>query len=189
MQVASERDVVCRLLFALASICWLVPLWGATLEQLSLDDMIEKSSAIVRGRVTGSWAAFSGPSIFTHYRVQVTERWKGPADATVEFVVPGGRVDRVRQVCSGAPELLEGKEYVLFLWASRAGVVHIIGLTQGLFELPAASTGEALAVRPASSEVMLEAGTGRAVTAERIEMRVRELSSRISANLSRGARK
>jgi hypothetical protein len=186
--IALERAVQRRFILALPLIL-LAPLQAATLERLSLDDMIEKSTAIVRGRISGSYAAYSGSAILTHYRVQVSERWKGANDASVEFVVPGGKVQNVRQVCPGAPELVEGKEYILFLWTSRSGLTYIIGFTQGLFELPKDGSNNPLAVRAASSEAMLEPGTGRAVRAESIQMPVRDLGDRISRNLSRGATK
>lgn len=147
--------------------------------------MIEKSTAIVRGRVTARHAALSGGTVYTNYRVEVSERWKGPAASTVEFRVPGGRANGVRQICPGAPDLLTGKEYVLFLWTSRAGATYIIGFTQGLFEIPT----EGIAVRPASGETVLEAGTGRPVRSERIEMRLRDLSAHIATGVSRGARR
>src|SRR5579875_2721629 len=54
------------------------PLQSATLERLSLNDMIQKSTAIVRGTVTGSHVAQQGALIYTHYTVHVTERFKGP---------------------------------------------------------------------------------------------------------------
>ena len=44
-------------LAALTSVGWLR---AATLQWLSLDDMIQKSTAIVRGHVTSSFAAFRG---------------------------------------------------------------------------------------------------------------------------------
>jgi hypothetical protein len=188
MPVASGGGVPRRFLFALTLISCLGPLQGATLERLSLDDMIEKSTAIVRGRIAGKWGAQAGGTVYTHYRVQVVERWKGPAGQTVEFKVPGGKANGVRQICQGAPELTEGKEYLLFLWTSRAGATYIIGFTQGMFELPGGGS-EPLAVRAAPSEAMLEPVTGRAVRGERIEMRLRDLSARISTNLARGARK
>ncbi|HWQ52540.1 MAG TPA: hypothetical protein VN442_02570 [Bryobacteraceae bacterium] len=177
-----------RFLLALSLISCLGPLQGATLERLSLDDMIEKSTAIVRGTISGRWSAMSGGTVYTNYRVQVTERWKGPAADTAEFRIPGGRANGVRQICSGAPEPVEGKEYVLFLWTSRGGATYIIGFTQGLFELAAAGGSERIAVRALTSETVLEPGTGKAVQSERIEMRLRDLSTRISSNLSRGVK-
>ena len=42
--------------------------------------MIAKSTAIVRGKVVSSWAGFSGPVIYTHYTMQVSEQLKGDPD-------------------------------------------------------------------------------------------------------------
>jgi hypothetical protein len=152
-----------------------------------LDEMIAKSTSIVRGRITGSYAAFAGDLIYTHYQVQVLERWKGPEQAAAEFVVPGGKVGRVRQFSEGVPQIGAGKEYVLFLWTSRAGLTYIIGFSQGVFGLPANSGADSLAVREAPAGTVLEPGTGRTLRGERIQMRVRDLRARVSQNLSRGA--
>jgi hypothetical protein len=149
--------------------------------------MIEKSTAIVRGRVAGSYAAYRGDVIYTHYRLNVAERWKGAEGASVEVMVPGGTANGVRQTYTGVPRLTEGKEYVLFLWAGRNGITHVIGFTQGVFELPKRSSGEQLAYRGASSETMLEPGTGRVVQGERLEMPLRTLSARIAQKLSKEA--
>lgn len=185
--VQCRRFVVRRLIVALSLIsCW-GPLQGATLERLSLDDMIAKSTAIVRGKVTGSHAAFAGDVIYTHYQVQVLERWKGSEQASVEFVVPGGTVGRVRQASEGVPQIGAGKEYVLFLWTSRAGLTYIIGFSQGLFSLPANAGAESLAVREATADTVLERGTGRMLRGERIQMRVRDLRTKVSQSLSQGA--
>ena len=61
---------------------------AATLVQLSLADMIGQSTAIEHAKVLSSWAAFSGPAIFTHYKLQVSERLKGTAIS--EIVAFGG---------------------------------------------------------------------------------------------------
>ena len=44
----------------------LAPLTAATLQRLSLDDMVAQSTSIVRGTVTASWSAFTGSIIYTH---------------------------------------------------------------------------------------------------------------------------
>ena len=53
----------------------------ATLEQLTLDDMTQKSTAIVRARVTGSHAGTRGTNIYTYFQLQVLETWKSWAKA------------------------------------------------------------------------------------------------------------
>ncbi len=50
-----------RVAFCLA--LWLAPVWGATLELLSLNDLIGKSTTIVQGQVTGSSASYTGAEV------------------------------------------------------------------------------------------------------------------------------
>ncbi len=179
-----------RFVLALSLVSCFVPLQGATLERLTLDDMIAKATIIVRGRVAGSAPAYVGGVIYTKYRFQVAEQWKGPEQAAVEFVVPGGTIGRVRQTYDGAPALTSGKEYLLFLWtASKTGMTYVMGYTQGLFELPRDAQGNATAVRAATREMMLDPGTGRVVRDEPVHMALGDMSARISANLARSAKR
>ena len=100
---------VARRLFFVAALFGVAQLQSATLQQLSMSDLIAKSTSIVRGTVQGSYTAYSGPVIFTHYRVQVAERWKGSAGATVDVAVPGGVASGIRQTYSGAPQFQSGR--------------------------------------------------------------------------------
>src|SRR6267378_8502474 len=68
---ARYKLVTRRFLQTLVLTLGLGPLQCATLERLSLDDMIVKSTAIVRGKVTATYAALSGPIVYTHYNLQV----------------------------------------------------------------------------------------------------------------------
>lgn len=108
-------------------------LQGATLERLTLTDMVVKSTAVARGKVLSSSAAFTGGLIYTHYRVQVTESLKGPRAGIIDLAVPGGVANGIRQAVSGAPEFQPGDDCVFFLWTSKAGITQVIGLTQGIF--------------------------------------------------------
>ncbi|HYW43657.1 MAG TPA: hypothetical protein VE959_12420 [Bryobacteraceae bacterium] len=173
------------LLVALVSTSCMLPLQCATLERLSLNDMISQSTSVVRGTVTGSYAAFSGPVIYTHYTIQVSERLKGAAGAagagsTVDVVVPGGTVANLRQSFAGTPTFLPGDEYVFFLWTSRAGLTQVMGLTQGLFSVAEDGTADPLATRSASHELMLDQKTGRPVKDQTLTMRLSDLRSRIA---------
>lgn len=170
--------------FALLLAASLVPLQCATLERLNLDDMIAKSTAIVRGKVMDSWAAFTGPIIYTHYRIQVSERFSGPNQGSVELLVPGGMVSNLRQSFAGAPEFNQGDEFVFFLWTSKAGLTQVIGLTQGLFALPRDGSADPVATRAASHELMLDPGTGHPVKDQALVMRLSELRSRIASTLA-----
>lgn len=106
---------------------------ATTLQQLSLNDLIVKSTAIVRGQVQPTGSTVRGSNIYTQYTVQVIEQWKGGPAAQISFAVPGGTANGLRQTIAGAPNLTNGQEYVLYLWTSRTGLTQIIGLSQGLF--------------------------------------------------------
>ena len=157
---------------------------AATLEQLSLDDMIAKSTAIVRGKVTGSYAALSGRAIFTHYTIAVSEAFKGAGESSVDVAVPGGTANGFRQVFEGAPTLRPGEEHVFFLWKGASGPTLVVGLTQGLFAVAADGSRDPAVTRAASHETMLEAGTGRPVKDQTLVMPLSQLRSRIAAGLS-----
>jgi len=164
-------------MFALVLTFCMSPLQSATLERLSLDDMIGKSTLIVRGTVAGASAAASGPVIYTHYTVRVTERLKGQADSTVDVSIPGGTANGLRQTFAGAPTLNKGDDFVFFLYTGRDGRTTILGLTQGLFSLSAGS--DPVSTRAASRELMLDRVTGRPVKDETMVMRLSALRSRI----------
>ena len=61
---------------------------GTTLQQLSLDDMTRKSSEIVRGKVLCTGVALRGAILYTTFRVQISEQWKGAPSSQLDFVVP-----------------------------------------------------------------------------------------------------
>jgi hypothetical protein len=175
-----------HLAFALVLTFCMEPLRGATLERLSLEDMIAQSTSIVRGKVNASSTQFHGPVIYTHYKIQVAERYKGANSSEAEIIVPGGSVNGVRQDVAGAPQLNAGDTYVLFLWKGNSGWTHIIGLTQGLFQV--GDGDDPAAVRIPSAELMLDRATGHAVKEDRLSLRLSELKARIG-NSKHGAGK
>jgi hypothetical protein len=89
----------------------------------------------------------------------------------------------VRQVFPGAPSFSTGDEDVFFLWTSKAGLTQIIGLTQGLFSIPADGSSDPVATRIASRELMLDSRTGQPVKDETLSMHLSELKSQIAGRL------
>jgi len=169
--------------FAMLLVLGIRPLPCATLEQLTMDDLIGKSTAIVRGTVVDSWAALSGSIIYTHYKVQVSEGFKGVRQNSVEVVVAGGVVNNLSQSFSGSPTLNKGDEFVFFLWTSRAGLTQIMGLTQGLFAVAPGGSADAMATRAATRELMLDPKTAQPVKDAVLSMRLSDLRSRIASTL------
>ncbi len=183
MELAFSWTVKRHFVLALVLTFCMLPLQSATLERLSLDDMIIKSTSIVRGKVTASNAAAAGAVIYTHYTVQVSERFKGQASGSLDVVVPGGAANGVRQTFAGAPALNAGDEFVFFLYTGRDNRTTIIGLTQGLFALPSDGSSDPISTRAASHELMLDRNTGRPVKDDNVSMRLSELRTRIAAGL------
>jgi hypothetical protein len=160
---------------------------AATLERLSTDEMISKSTAIVRGKVLSSRTAFRGPMIYTYSRVQVLERWKGAEASEVEVATPGGKANGMEQTFSGAPALAAGSEYMLFLWTGKSGMTQVIGLSQGVFDIKL-SKGVTMVARPASTEAMLDPITKLPVADESVLMPLRDMSAKINRVAAGGSR-
>jgi hypothetical protein len=164
----------------------LAPLPGSTLQQLSLNDMITKSTAIVYGTVQPSYTAFRGAMIYSHYQIQVTNIYKGVSVGFLDLAVPGGVVNGVRQSVAGAPLLTPGQSYFLFLWTSKTGLTQVIGLSQGLFNVTTNSSGQLMVSRGATTETMLNT-SGQVVTDSNIQMTMVQMQSRIQAVLAGGS--
>lgn len=154
---------------------------AATLQQLSLDDMIRKSTVIVRGTVQATGGAVHGRYIYTHYSVHVLEQWKGAPAALMDFVVPGGSANGLHQSIAGAPDFVNGQEYILYLWTSRSGLTQVIGLSQGLF---VSSNG--MAVRPAITDHMIDPH-GAAASDPGMQMTLNDMRNRVLTILKGGA--
>jgi hypothetical protein len=95
----------------LAGLAILASAGATTLQKLSLDDMIQQSTGIVRARVAGAHSALRGQNIYTYYRLQILEAPKvspGQGTSEIEVAVPGGTVNGTRQVAIGSPELTTG---------------------------------------------------------------------------------
>ncbi len=152
---------------------------AATLEKLSVDQMIQKSTLVVRGTVSGSYAAFRGPLIYTHWKIQVQEELKGNAAGSIEVVTPGGRANDLEQTFSGSPSLAEGSQYVLFVWRSPTGLHHLVGLSQGALTVKDDSKGSALVTRTAISEPMLDIRSGKPVRDAGLTLSLEELRQRV----------
>jgi hypothetical protein len=184
---ASLLDYSMRRLITLVLLAaGLAPLPGATLLQLSLDDMIGKSTSIVLATVQPRSSAYRGSMIYTHYLVQVRTTYKGVPAQNWDLAVPGGVVNGVQHAVAGAPMLTPGQDYFLFLWTSKTGLTQVIGLSQGLFTVTKNSSGQLMVSRGATSATMLNA-SGQIMTDSTIQMTLAQMSSRIQTVLAGGS--
>lgn len=157
---------------------------ATTLEKLTVEQMAQKATAVVRARATVSSTVQRGPVIYTVYRLQVSEVLKGALPAA-EVYVPGGAYGRYRQSIAGSPVLAPGVEYVLFLWASPRGLVQVIGLSQGVFEIRPGA-GQSLLVR-GKVEAEFVDRTGRAVEDNGVRLSLESLREAIARAQAQGA--
>ena len=166
-----------------AAIAAVLPLAATTLQKLTLPEMARKSTAVVRARVMASAGVLRGTDVYTIYRLEPVEVWKAPtAGVPREVAVPGGVAGGLRQPVDGAPSLVEGREYVFFLWTSRTGLTQLIGLSQGLFDVRTAD-GVSTVWRGTASERMLDAD-GQPMRDEAVSMKLAELKAQVTSALS-----
>ena len=184
------RTLAKQLMRALAIFVCFAGAWipgeATTLQQLSLSEMAQKATAIVRAKVTGSVEVVRGTDVYTVYQLATLETVKSPNGIKpADVAVPGGVAAGLRQVVEGAPALHAGQEYVLFLWTSRSGLTQLMGMSQGLFAIERTAAGDLIATRAAAGEQMLD-GAGHAVRDEALSMPWAELKSKVMKTLMAG---
>ncbi|MBM3814556.1 MAG: hypothetical protein FJW20_23260 [Acidimicrobiia bacterium] len=104
---------------------------AAVVPRLGIEQLVAESPRIVHGRVLGSHTARSGQFIWTHYRFQVLDNWKGDAPAEIIVSEPGGTLDGVTMEISGSVKFQTGEELVLFLYQTPIGYWRTTGYWQG----------------------------------------------------------
>jgi len=184
------RTLAKQLMRALAIFVCLAGAWvpgkATTLQQLSLGEMAQKATAIVRAKVTGSVEIVRGTDVYTVYQLETLETVKSPNGIKpTDVAVPGGVAAGVRQVVEGAPVLHAGQEYILFLWTSRSGLTQLMGMSQGLFAVDRKRAGDVIATRATAVEQILDSA-GHAVRDEALSMPWAELKSKVLQALPAG---
>jgi hypothetical protein len=158
---------------------------ATTLEKLTLEQMAQQSTGVVRARVASCTANLHNRTVFTDCVLRVSETWKGPAVPERIVSVPGGTVGALRQSFAGAPALRGGDDYIFFLWTGRTGVTQVIGLSQGLLEIDlGAGLNRPMAVRAPVKEPMLDSD-GRAIRDDGVDIPLAELRRLVEREGSR----
>ncbi|MBL8238025.1 MAG: hypothetical protein JNM66_11430 [Bryobacterales bacterium] len=158
---------------------------ATTLEKLTFDEMVAKSTSIVRGRIRLSNVRQHGAIYYSHYQVQVAEQFKGPSAKLIDVVLPGGTIGRSQQTFSGVPSFPSDSELVLFLWTAKSGLTHIIGLSQGIFQVTKDANGSTVFSRDAIREGLVNSRTGRPVADEGMRFTADEFSVRVRQGVTR----
>ncbi len=164
--------------------CRLIP--GATLEQLSLDEMVQQSSAIVLAKAAQSHSIRAGSLIYTMVEVEVLDQWKGERVSRREIALPGGQIGGFHQRFDGVPVLRPGQEFVAFLWTGPSGRTQLMGLSQGFFDVSRDAKGHVLVHRKPTSDLMFSAGSSNPVSPAAVDMPLEDLVAQIRAALAAG---
>jgi len=183
MVIASYKSVTRFLLTALVAMGTL--LTGTTLEKLTFEEMVAKSTSIVRGKIALSSVRQHGAIYYSHYTIQVSEQYKGASAKMIDVVMPGGTIGRSQQTFSGVPVFAADTELVLFLWKSKSGLTHIIGLTQGIFQVSKDASGKMIISREAIRDGMVDGRTGRPVSDGGMRFTAAEFATRVGRGVGR----
>jgi hypothetical protein len=130
------------LLLPLLLACLPLASGATTLAKLDLPALARASDVVVRARVEGISARWSGDRrrILTEVRVRVLERMAGDCGEALRLVQPGGVVGDIGQKVDGVPAFTPGEEAVLFL--ERQGPVYaLVGLSQGKWSVERLPSG------------------------------------------------
>ena len=113
----------------------LAPIAGATtVDLLTLDKLIQRSTRVVAGEVLAGQATWLGRLLVTRVRLRVDDCLKGVCPSReMDVHVLGGELDGLAMMVDGSPRFVEGEHVVVFLEASGGGTFRTVGMSQGKF--------------------------------------------------------
>lgn len=115
------------------------PAQGTTLVRLSLDQLSQASSAVVRGRVVRQESGWNPEhtQIVTLTTISLGQALKGHPPSALVVEQPGGVVGHIRMWVPGVAFLRPQAEYTLFLEPSAAHPSRylLVGMSQGAFRV------------------------------------------------------
>ena len=131
------------------------------IEEMDMDELTEKSNLIIHGTVEGPGqglqiqAVGGGITNYTDYTVHVEETFAGDSQESVTVRVKGGIAGNLEVICDYAPDLEEGKEYLLFLlkpdqgggYNTEGDYYYVTGSFQGVYELEGTKNEPATAMK------------------------------------------
>ena len=140
--------IIC--LCVLAGCLVATPSRATVLVPADLGELSREARAIARGRVIALDPQWTDDhrTIETVVSLEVDAYLKGALGPVVQFRVPGGSLGRFRSILVGAPEFAVDEHVVVFLGAHGPSVPYVLGLSQGVFRMIAASGGSGWVVTP-----------------------------------------
>jgi len=116
-----------------------VPASATTLVRMSLDQITEASTEIVRGHVLSQQTLWNPQHtrIYTYTSLEVDQTYKGNPPSSVVVQQPGGTVGKVRLFVAGTVQFHTQSAYMLFLERSPADSSKflLVGMMQGAYRI------------------------------------------------------
>jgi hypothetical protein len=111
--------------------------WTTIVIKMDLTALVQQSDTILQGRVEQVYAQWNEPmkTIFTDVSVRVEDTLKGEARRSVSIRQLGGKVGAMNMSIAGMPKFTSGEDVILFLKGNGEGTHHVVGLSQGKFEI------------------------------------------------------
>jgi hypothetical protein len=130
------------------------PLTSPVASVMSMEQMAQVATLIVRGECTGTQSQWAGRNLYTLTTVSVTESFKGDPPVNLTIAVPGGidsnRRFPIAMTYAGAPQFALGEEVIVFLDDTQSEIPNsyaVTGFSQGKFSVNQASNGEKVVMR------------------------------------------
>ena len=116
--------------------------------RLSFEQLAQRAQRVVISRVISSQSEWDGSHrrIFTRTEIEVEEEVAGQGLRRLTLIQPGGTVDNLTQRTFGLASLQPGEKVMLFL-AGQDKRLHVVGLSQGVFDLRGVGQQERLVQR------------------------------------------
>jgi hypothetical protein len=110
----------------------------AMLVDLSKEDLIRQSEAIVYGKVLEAVSAWTEDhtQIYTYITFEIWEQFKGAKLAKqITIQIPGGKAGDITCAVEDAPALLLGETMILHLFTQDSGFLWVYGWNKGALEV------------------------------------------------------
>lgn len=135
---------------------------ATTLARMSVAEMTQAATAIVRARCLGNATGWDAGEIWTLTSFEVEEVWRGTAAAQINVRLLGGRAGNLTSSVSGVPRFRAGEEVVLFLEPTARGDYSVVSWEQGTFRIQRdLSEGRESVTQDSASLATFDAATRR----------------------------
>src|SRR5271157_2975132 len=178
-----------RLFAVFAAILWAASASASTLVRMSLDQLAQASTEVIRGHVVSQETLWntSHTRIYTYTTVAVDQIYKGNPPSTLIVQQPGGTVGKVHVFVAGTIQFHSQAGYVLFLERSVMDSSKFlpVGMMQGAYRVYRdATTQEEKLILPLGSLTRGAPASGAGSTIAGPAVPVRQFQREVSVALS-----